>query len=166
MDKENKKYEDRYLTVNLTDEEIACRAQELASVCIEIDKVAAQKKDMANQLKLEDDRLQARKKTLSSAVHTHREGRDVRCFWDFDWTIQMKYLFREDTGECVERYPLSEFELQQHLPFTQGNQPDKQEISRDKPEKRGTKASEPRNEEESLENKLQDVVRFREGDRD
>jgi BRCT domain type II-containing protein len=107
--------EERFLAVKLTDSEWDERSEELASVNLEIDEVADRKKTVNQELKLEDDRLQARRKTLSSAVHSRTESRLVKCEWTKDFSRQMVYLIRTDTGEQIEQRAMTLRETQTEL---------------------------------------------------
>lgn len=105
----------RYLSVQLTEKEWSERAEQLAAVCANIDEVASRKKKLNSELKAEDDELQASRKKLSDAVHSHTESRDVECQWQKNIERQMAYLVRYDTGEVIEMRALTTAELQLDL---------------------------------------------------
>jgi hypothetical protein len=109
------KTEERLLAVKLTEQEWDERADELAAISIEIDRVADRKKAVTQEIKTEDEQLQSRRKLLAHTVHTRIESRYVLCQWYMNYDRQMAYLTRMDTGEAVEQRAMTNEELQTRL---------------------------------------------------
>ena len=107
--------EERTLPVKLTEQDIKERADELASVTIELGELAANKKEVATKIKSEEDRLKKKQTDLSSAVHSHIETRLVKCVWRKEKDRQMACLYRSDTGEVIQQRELTMSELQTDL---------------------------------------------------
>lgn len=103
------------LTVKLTREEIAQRAKELAEKIKEHDRLDAERKANAAEIKVAIDAANTRIRELSNAVHSGTEIQDVACDWVADTDRLLMRLIRRDTGETVTTRSMTKEERQLEL---------------------------------------------------
>lgn len=114
--------ETRTLTVQLNDEQVESRSRQLARKSIDLagleksiesrnESHKALMKDLKDRLKEEKGELRA----LAEAVSKRAIRTDVDCDWKFylgEGETGIKILVRRDTGEAVDRRPLTQEERQ------------------------------------------------------
>jgi hypothetical protein len=101
----------RTLPITLTDHEIETYGRELATCLVNAARLAEQRKALNSAIK----ELDTRATELSEAIDSGQELREVACSWSYDWAIDTKTLYREDTGEVVENGLIPEHERQTHF---------------------------------------------------
>jgi hypothetical protein len=100
------------LPVKLTDEEVRLRGVELAAVTQEINKVDAQRKEVAKEYKDKLlDGLAEKRDTLARAVETREELRPVEVYEVPNLGDATATIYRADTRERVQSRALSEYEI-------------------------------------------------------
>lgn len=107
----------RILTCELTTQEITQRGERLAALCEQIEQA---KDDLASNVKDERERIKAleldRGKLAYIVIHGVEE-RPVECMTTFDYRTLSVYTVRTDTGEELDRRPMTEQERQRELPI-------------------------------------------------
>jgi hypothetical protein len=105
----------RSLPVELTDEELRAKANELASVVSGLGSYEREKSEVSKQIggKIE----QARKEMgrLSQQISTKQEWRDVACEEQFDFEENIVRVIRKDTGDTVDTRVMRPEERQQRM---------------------------------------------------
>jgi hypothetical protein len=99
------------LPVKLTDEEVRLRGVELAAVTQEINKVDAQRKEVAKEYKDKLDGLASKRDLLADAVNNRVESRQVEVYEVHSLGDATAKIYRADTNALVHSRALSESEL-------------------------------------------------------
>ncbi len=90
------------LACRLTDDEVAQKADELASRLLEKKKLDLERTVAANRFKDQLKDIDGSIATLANTVRTHEEYRSVACVWKRDDGRSLMVLIRTDTGEQID----------------------------------------------------------------
>lgn len=93
------------------------RGRLLATAEFDYAAVEAEKKEKNSEFKTALDAIGGQIFFLSNAIRNQSEERDVPCLIEDDHHSMEKCVVRTDTGEVIERYPMSESEKQRGLEF-------------------------------------------------
>ena len=105
------------LKTELSREELAAAAEELAEATQTVERLEDEKKAQAAQLKSDIDYAAARRNKFAGIVSSKCEWRNVDCDQLFDYEEKTVTITRLDTGEEVQKRAMFEDELQQPLPL-------------------------------------------------
>lgn len=108
----------RELSVKLNDKELRERGEQLAKCDNEIRDVEQDRAAYSSKCNKRIKELKADQTRLCNAVDSGSELRLVDCHWHDDLTKNERFLTRDDTGEEVDRRPMTADELQAPLPGT------------------------------------------------
>lgn len=100
------------LPVTLGEDEITALGRELAHVVKERDDVEVERKSAAAKYKRRIDALTERIDVVQLAINTGIETRKVACERRIDAAARTVTCYRLDTGEEIDRYPLTDDALQ------------------------------------------------------
>lgn len=114
--------EKRQLFVELSQEQLAEKRDQLIAVLDEIDAETAKLDAFKRESKGNTAVLEARLDGLRTAIKKRGVTKDVECVWEHDYTAQMARLRRTDTGEIIADRPLTSDDLQKDLPLTDEQQ--------------------------------------------
>ena len=107
--------EERKLAVPLTDKEVRAAGQELAKIHDEIRDLDDERKAVGKDYKARIDIRVNQADRLAQMVNTGKEYRSVNCQWQYDWTQNVKTLYRMDSGESVNTMAIQDHERQGDL---------------------------------------------------
>lgn len=105
----------RSLVVNLTEEEIAVCAKELARVTTQQAEIEEEKKVVASSYKEKLERCISETRSLVRKISTRQDFREVECVWANDYPGRQAILFRLDNWDEIERRKLTTDEIQLSL---------------------------------------------------
>lgn len=105
----------RRLPCNLNDEDLLDRGKQLANAEKDYTTVEDEKREAMRDFKKSLDAIQGRIDELSTAIRDKIETRDVECTVSNNFQTMRKEISRNDTGEVVETYEMSESERQGQL---------------------------------------------------
>jgi len=105
------------LKTDLSKEELAAAAEELAESTQAVNRLEDQKKAAVAQFKSDIEYAVARRNKFAGIVATKCEYRDVDCDMLYDYEDKVVTITRLDTGEEVQRRAMFEDELQRPLPL-------------------------------------------------
>jgi len=103
------------LPVDLTKEELASFATDLAEKSKTIDEIKAEKKIVMKGYKDRLDELEEIRRVLYTAIDTGLEHREVEVEIHFDYENKRVEHYRSDTGVMIRERPMSADELQEKL---------------------------------------------------
>ena len=110
------------LKVILTEEKIIIYSKKLAKANNDKVEIEAKLKAVKDDFKHQTSKADADIAMLSDRISTGEEYSDVQCFWEFNWEKGEKRLIREDTGEEVAKYEITDFERQEQLKMDGGEE--------------------------------------------
>ena len=91
--------------------------------------IESQLKEVKDEFKARSSKVEAEIDLLSRKVTTGEEYKDVQCFEQFNWKEGTKEVVREDTGEVVASYDITEYEKQEHMKFEKATEEKKEEAA-------------------------------------
>lgn len=109
--------ETRTLRVDLSRDEVAEYADQLAQATQEEAQVENERKAVAATFKQRSEEVSARKSRLASLVSNKCDWRPVKCSRVLNYQEGTVSVYRDDTGERIERRSMTEDEAQTFLPF-------------------------------------------------
>jgi len=112
-----KKKETRNLKTELTREELAVKADELAQATQEVERVDENKKAAVSQFKSQIEELTGRRNRLAGIVSQKAEWRDVDVEMIFDYDTKKVTVTRTDSGEVIQARDMFVEELARRLPL-------------------------------------------------
>ena len=105
-----------YLKYIFTEEEMAENAQTLARKTRSLQEFALKKKQLAADLKKEEEALNSETATLARYVGDGYDFRMIDCSISYDLPkVGVKTIFRMDTGEVVRTERMADSEMQREL---------------------------------------------------
>ncbi|MFW6087678.1 MAG: hypothetical protein ACODAG_10775 [Myxococcota bacterium] len=103
---------ERVLPVKLTEEQVADAAREMAEVAKQIDDLEQRKKELLAEMRTEMADLQGHLSGIAKKVRQGAVEDAVPCVQGLDYSEQHMITVRLDTGEVIERRPLTAEERQ------------------------------------------------------
>lgn len=107
----------RDLKVVLTDEELLRKGAEMADIQRKKELKEEEKKSTAKALGVEIEAFEKKQSELAIAIRDKSEMRSVVCRVEKDFIHKENLVIRTDTGEVVERHPMTASDLQTKLPI-------------------------------------------------
>ena len=101
----------------LTEKEVLVYSKQLAKANQDVGQIEAQLKEVKDDFKARASKVEAEIDILSRKVSTGEEYKEVQCFEQFNWKDGTKEIIREDSGEVVASYDITEYEKQEHMKF-------------------------------------------------
>ena len=104
------------LMVDLTAEELALYARQLAAAAEAYDEVDERRADVAKDFKEQLQNLRGEIRRLARLVRSKKEKRSIACSVAFHTPVSgTKTIMRTDTGEVVREEAMTETEMQERL---------------------------------------------------
>jgi hypothetical protein len=107
----------RNVPCRLTEDELRQRGDSLAEVVESRHAEEKRQADLKSQMKARITELEAKQTQLAIAISRKEEYRDVSCDIFGDPTHDTATVVRRDTGEAIEKRPLTDAERQKALPL-------------------------------------------------
>lgn len=108
---------EKILPVNLTDDELKVRTNELTTALKKKDQIDLEKKGAMAEYKNKLEDIAITISQLTTIVHDKKERRPIQCHLRFDYERSLVETVRNDLGEVVESRSMTISEKQQKLDF-------------------------------------------------
>lgn len=101
----------RKLVVKLSESELAERGEEMAVETMKKLRLEFQRSAINRAIKPHKERSEE----LAAVIEAGEEERSVLCYWSYDWRMNLRYLYRSDTGEQIDTELIPEGKKQTDL---------------------------------------------------